>query len=113
MTRVPLTVGQELWLVPDRGLARAVKVVKVGRKWADLDNRGRVDMATMALDGGEYSSPGRCYLSRDEHDREVELRIAWAYFAGLVCDHRRTPPEGVSVSQIENAQRALFKKGKT
>lgn len=104
-----LTVGQELWLVPDRGMARAVKVVKVGRKWAELDNRDRVDMNTMKLDGGEYASPGQCYLSREVHDREVELRIAWAYFSGLVCDHRHGPPEGVTIAQIANAQRALFK----
>ena len=67
-----LEVGQELWYAPNdtRYEAKAVTVTKVGRKWATLDNYNRVDMETMEIDGGGYSSPGTCYLDRKVYEEQ-------------------------------------------
>jgi hypothetical protein len=54
-----------------RGDPYFVTVHKVGRKWAEIDSGRRVDLKTLAVDGGEYSSPADCYLSREEYEAEV------------------------------------------
>lgn len=63
------TEGQTLWLVPSRyrhsGEPREVTITKVGRKWLTLNNGYRAAVDGLALDGGEYSSPGVCYLTRE------------------------------------------------
>lgn len=104
-----LTVGQQLYYVPSQRRAEPgfVTVTKVGRKWAEIGPNRRVNMETMALDGGGYSSPGTCYLSKEEHDAEVELRDTWARFRELM-DGCYGVPDGIRPSQIENAARALF-----
>lgn len=52
------------------------KVTKVGRKWIYLDNDHRMDKETMRLDGGDFNSPGRCYLSESDYrDRQAIVRI--------------------------------------
>lgn len=46
-----LEVGQQLWYVPRNGRRRAegyVTVLKVGRKWAQLDCRERINIETLA-----------------------------------------------------------------
>lgn len=104
-----LVVGQKLWYVPSdkRGQPHAVTVLKVGRKWADLDYaRRRISIKTLRADGGQYSSPGRCYLSQAEYEAEVALDKAWTKFRDLVY-HRSRKPD-IRISQIENAARALF-----
>jgi len=107
---VTLQVGQTLWHVPSgrRGLASEVTVLKVGRKWADIGYGRRISIEDLSVDGGQYCSPGRCYLSKAEHDKEVELNSAWGKFSELMRYANR--PEGVRLSQIENAARSLFGK---
>jgi hypothetical protein len=102
-----LVVGQKLWLVPSirtYGQPREVSVVSVGRKWATLDcwKNARVDMETLLIDGKAYSPPGRCYLSREQHEETVRL-------IGLWIDFRRTVsgllarPDGVTEANIRLA----------
>lgn len=60
-----LSEGQKLWWVPQHSLGmkgREVTVLKVGRKWAELDNGERIDLETLISDGGRYAPNGRCYL---------------------------------------------------
>lgn len=101
-----LQVGQTLWFVPrvrHLGQPQEVTVAKVGRKWAELDGRrGRIAVETLAMDGGEYASPGRCYLSREAWESEVALREVWRAFQRQV-ERRGSPPEGVTEDTIRQA----------
>lgn len=71
-------VGMELYFVPSdprRQKNQLVKVEKVGRKWVNLDNGYRFDKEAkygMWVDGGEYSSPGRLYLSKEDYDKDCK-----------------------------------------
>lgn len=55
-------------------------VNKVGRKWAAIDMHMRIDINTLAADGGNYSSPGQCYLSKEAYEAEVLLNETWDRF---------------------------------
>lgn len=69
-----LKVGQKLWFVPSYGRRAKpyeVEVVKVGRKWAYINGRRRIHIESLVVDGGDYQSPGCCYLSKEEHEYEV------------------------------------------
>lgn len=74
--------GQRLYYVPNRryGDPQWLTVTSVGRRWATCgEGYGaiRVDMNTLQVDGRGYSSPGRCYLSKADHDNEVRRSNAW------------------------------------
>lgn len=76
-------VGQELWCVyNDRriGQQHTTVVQKVGRKWIELSNCHRMNAETMMLDGGNYSPPGRCFLSREEFEEIKQKKDAWMLF---------------------------------
>lgn len=49
-------------------------VEKVGRKWAYLSNGRRVEIGQTAVDGGQYSSPGRIYASKDVYEYTMKVR---------------------------------------
>lgn len=74
-------VGQSLYLVPNRGCgyrcSGVVSISKVGRKWATLDNDSKMDLQTLDIDGGGYSSPGKCYLSEQEYIEYKEKKDYW------------------------------------
>jgi hypothetical protein len=76
-----LAVGQRLWYVPNRrGTAHEVEIVKIGRKWAELNEgcpRYRIDMETLSVDGRGFSSPGRCHLDREAYEMDQMTRLAW------------------------------------
>lgn len=83
-----LAVGQELWMVPSdaRYVERSmlVKVCKVGRKWAELENyNGRVSIESGWIDGGKFSSPGRCWPSKEAWDLEQRRLAAWGELKSL------------------------------
>lgn len=105
-----LTVGQELWMVPRQrylGEPRTVKVVKVGRKYADLDIRGyRVDMTTLVVDGGNHGSLAQCYLDRTAHEAEQERGRLWTVLRNRI-DRQYIPPENVSGEQMKAAAAML------
>ena len=101
-----LEVGQELLYVPayHRKKPRMVKVIKVGRRWATLDNRSRIDMQTLEAGGGDYSSPGRCYSSSTEYEEQRRRGILYERLR-----HRLdwTPRVGVTSDDILQAAKLL------
>lgn len=73
-----LKVGQTVIFCPadSRNSPAEVTVTAIGRRWVSLANMGygnaRFDKGTMDVDGGEYSSPGRIFLSWDDFNAERE-----------------------------------------
>jgi hypothetical protein len=104
-------VGQKLWLVINNSVCGfpskqyEVTVTKSGKLWATLDNRMRCD-GNGIVDGGKYSSPGRCYGSREEFEAIVALETSWREFQMLVNAYRNRPVS-VSVENIAEAKRIL------
>lgn len=105
-----LSLGQTLWYVPSsrRGTPHEAKIQGLGRKWATLDNGERINISTLLADGGQYFSPGRCYLSKEAYEAELAVCKAWNEFRNTVS-RCYSPPEAVTLNQIHNAHRALFK----
>lgn len=105
-----LQVGQELWMVPSearyRDQARLVRVEKVGRKWADLDCYGRVNMETMALDGGGFSSHGRCYVSKEAWEAEEKRATAWRILSNEI-GRMWQAPDCVTIETMEQIRKLL------
>lgn len=81
-----------------------VAVVKVGRVWMTLSNGKRADVKTLVVDGGKYSSPGRCWLNKEERESELAARKAWQ---SLKARMGHAAPEGVSAESIERAAKLL------
>lgn len=107
-----LVVGQTLLYVPNdlrRSEPREVTVTKIGRKWADISGGyNRISITTLDVDGYGYSSPGKCWRSREAYESHKKLCEAWSELRRLI-DAKWYVPEGVTLSQIENAKRSLFK----
>jgi hypothetical protein len=104
-----LEVGQKLWWVPSHRhnmSEREVTVEKVGRKWATLDCGYRIDVASLVADVGGYSSPGKCYPTREEWSAENALGTAWSEFASDIRNRYRRP-EGVTIEDIRQARELL------
>lgn len=107
---MPLQVGQKLWFVPNDRRSCApyeVTVEKIGRKWASIGRRGRINLETLAVDGGGYSSPGQCYEDRAVYEAKVALQAAWSSFQNKVR-HQWRVPDGVTMDTIRVADSALF-----
>lgn len=101
-------VGQTLWLVNKygRNLGCEVTVTKVGNKWVYLDSFGRCDFNGF-VDGDRYSSPRRCYESKEAFEKEQRLESAWSRFKNEVSD-TYTVPFGVTVEVIDAVSHQLF-----
>lgn len=109
-----LKIGQMLWVVynnrsPGPGY---MQVSKVGRKWADLVTLGssyvsaRVNVDTLELGGRSgYTPPGRCYLSKEAREAEVELETAWSSFQSRLCHIR---PKGITLDRIKELSTELL-----
>lgn len=104
-----LVPGQTLVYVPNDARHHKpteVTVERVGRKWAYLaGNMGRVN-DDLNMDGGGYSSPGRCYGSWSEYEETTVLHQTWNAFWQLIRDRHRIP-EGVTLEGIAQARAAL------
>lgn len=105
--RPTLRVGDKLWYVPRErrdGDGREVTVAKIGRRWATMEGAWplRIDMETLAADGGEYSSPGSCFASREAYEAYIALVAAWGDFVMRLTRWR--PPAGVDLEWIEAAR---------
>ena len=105
-----LTVGKKLIFMPserrrDVGPVE-VTVEKVGRKWATISNHQRIGVDDLVADGGQYSSPGRCYLSRVEYEAETRAEAAWRSLCKAI-DQGWNPPQGVGAAEIEAAAKML------
>jgi hypothetical protein len=109
MSKPPLEVGMRLWFQgsPRSGNAsREVTVLSVGRKWAQLDNRNRINLDNWVADGGVYSSPGRCYESKEDYDAEVQLQGEWDAFRRSIERCYRVP-DGMTIERIAEMTRLL------
>jgi hypothetical protein len=78
-----LEVGQKIfcawgnsWRKKENHFSEEI-ITKVGRKWASFGFREKVDIETGWIDGGQYTSPGKCYLSEEDYRKETALREAW------------------------------------
>lgn len=105
------TVGQKLWFVPSHNerwsSQKEVTVRKVGRKWVELDTGQRIEKGKRIIDGGDYSSPGSVYSSKQEYDNYVSLNNAWDDLRRTI-DKRYSPPDGMTIEKIEQAKAILF-----
>ena len=102
-------VGQELYwewseYSHKKNTGEMVTVTKIGRRWMELNNRHRVDRNTLIADGGQYSPPGRCFLSRAEREAERARDAEW-----MLLRHKmsRRAPDGVTAEHIAHATRLL------
>ncbi len=107
MAVIQVTEGQSLWLVASDNAKtqRAVTVTKVGRKWATLSNGQRIDIETLAVDGGQYVSPGQCYESQHVYEQAMALHIAWQKFTRDVRDMQR--PAHMTIEKIAEIRALL------
>lgn len=103
-----LQVGDVLWYVPSDkrwDKPHAVTVEKVGRVWADLGRRFRIDKRTLVVDGRGYTSPGRCYWSKAEWNGIAERCKAWDHIKEAI--RYGGPPDGVTIEAIQAAANLL------
>lgn len=115
-----LVEGQKLWLVyNDRryGQSREVVVSKVGRKWADIGLRNRINVDTLIIDGDP--SPGRCYPDRDAYEQSAYRARLWDMLRDRVSRQYRAPSDltmddilaaakllGIDLSTVEKPEQA-------
>jgi hypothetical protein len=101
--------GQELYwewseYSSRKNTGEMVTITKVGRRWLELSNRYRVDQSTLVADGGPYSPPGRCFLSRETREAERARDAAWAALRNRMLHQA---PDKVSADDIAHATRLL------
>lgn len=83
-----------------------VKVAKVGRKWVTLDDNthhpGRFELGEtqpFELDGGDYMSPGRVWLTLMDWEIHTRRTAAWRRIQAAAKASR--PPSGVTLSDLD------------
>ena len=104
------TVGQQLWYQPAHWGARETKgylvtITKIGRKWLTVGRNLRVDKETLIADGGEYASPGGCYLSEADYYDAKNLDHQWAQLLHDIP--RYTRPAHITIDQIKQVRCVL------
>lgn len=95
-----LYVGQSLYFVYRErrmGKPMEVTVTKIGRKWAEVGDRHRIDVETWEADGRGFTSPGQCYESKDEYDDEVHFIKSWLRLRNYMPAR---PPSGVTIDDV-------------
>jgi hypothetical protein len=99
--------GQTVWLVlsDNRHTCRPARITRVGRKWATLDDGNRFDVTNGLLDGRNYSSPGRVWLSSEAHAQHVELVKSWRQLNSATDAY--APPAGLTLERIAQARELL------
>lgn len=106
-----LVVGQKLWYVPSYGYGYRrdgyeVTVEKIGHRWATLaENCGRIDKDSLWLDGGQYASPGRCWLSREAWEESKAIDAAMQRLQERII-YGRVEPD-VTLADIQAAAALL------
>lgn len=109
-----LKVGQRLWFV--RGVNRSrygvndyfVEITKIGRKWATVakvndddtlfSKTNRICLQSLWMDGGDYISHGKCYVSKADYQAKEHLCKCWD---ALGIYQRYSKPDGLTLSTIE------------
>lgn len=101
--------GQELYFEwsdygQKKNTGEMVTITKIGRRWLTLSNGHRADATTLYADGGQYSAPGRCFISRESREIERARDSAWT---ALRNNMQRRAPDKVSAEDIAHATRLL------
>jgi hypothetical protein len=75
-------VGQTVYAraVRGRNTSKNTVIEKIGKKWITLDIGERFDPETMKSDGNGYASMYEIYVSEDEYNNIVSLRMRWNDF---------------------------------
>lgn len=84
-----------------------VEVLSTGRKWGKFRSRYRFDLETLEIDGGEYSSPGRCYLTMKEYEDEFNRNKEWEKIrlrTGFKC------PDHLTLEDVQQISAKVFQK---
>lgn len=106
-------VGQELFVVFNRQRIGAslrserLKIIKVGRKWLTLKDYTeiRADKETLELDGGDYCSPGRCYLSEEDYREDSRRTLLYSTIKNRIGHGK--PPSSISTELLQSFLFAL------
>lgn len=100
-------VGQTVWVVPTErylGKVRECTIVKIGRKWATLDDQNRFDVEDGFLDGRGLRSPGRVWLSKEAFEKYDARRAAWR---DLVARLPYECPPSISADDINTIRKIV------
>ena len=105
-----LEVGQKLWFsAPRYSTSRHVEITKVGREYVYINHGSPNDRFKLIDDrmricsqGGSFS--GRCYLSKDEFDSELNAEKLWCSLRNS-CSY--SLPHGATAESIREAARIL------
>lgn len=101
-------VGQKLWFVPSMYYHHKtpveVVITKVGRVWLQTSNH-RINAITLEADGGKYSSPGKCYLSKEEYDAVNLKEVLWKSIKTDIA--YMSVPDSVTIENMEAARKLL------
>lgn len=102
-------IGQVVYLSEELSKCRLrdaeFTVAKVGRKWIECSNGDRFDKQTLQIDGGQYSSPGFAYLTKEAFYEKVELKQLWSALGYAI--HYGGPPTNVTPADIRSAAEVL------
>lgn len=110
-----MKIGDKVFVVWDRGHGSRdgdyMTVTKLGRDWVYLGDRAlqrfRRDDPKMVLDGKQFSSPGRCYPTREDFTAERALNHTWDWFRQNVYNEGLSCPPGVTRENIIAAAKLL------
>lgn len=116
-----MKLGDKVFVMFDRGHGSRdgvyMFVRKLGREWVYIGvnetphYRFKKTDPDMVLDGGNYSSPGRCYASREAYTAERDLRHTWDWFRNTVYNTMKAP-DGVTREAISKVAISFgFKEG--
>lgn len=103
-----LEVGQKLWFVPESNYRTPgeVTIMKIGRTYANTDLRGRLNLETLREDGGQFSSDGRAYLSKEAWVAADGQKKIWRKIEQSMR-HAWEPPKGVTTPDLIEVARLL------
>ena len=103
-----LTKGQVLYYVPfepRRNPPFEATVVKVGRKWAELDRGRRIDLTSGTVEYPGWGGHDRVFESQDAYDRHAEADLLWGQLYRKLYGAVR--PSGTDSDRIRKAAELL------
>lgn len=104
-----LAVGQKLWFHSRVSVryrsSHEVTISKIGSRWATIDN-DRISLETLEMDGGGYSSPGQCWISKEACDLAQETSAAWDRLRQSI-DRTYSHPTSVTLEDIQQVRKQL------
>ena len=105
-----LQVGQKLYFPGSKfARERELTITWIGRIWATTErDRERLNLETLYIDGGAYSSPGRVWLSKAEWDAYANVQLAWNNLHARLRQQGYHCPEGMTLQAIDQIERLIF-----